>query len=171
MAALALRILAPALLEGVDLRPARLLDDLADDARAGDAWRADVIGRAIEQSQHLVEHNPGAGFARQRHDRDFILGGNLVLFAAGLDDCEHRSFPCSARLVRMEHARPAFWQLTENAALANRGLLFEFRAQGLKTKSAAWGRAGAGEPIGGAQIKVNDFATALRMALGGRSYA
>jgi hypothetical protein len=48
------------------------------------------------------------------------------LFAAGLDDCEHRSFPCSARLVRMEHARPAFWQLTENAALANRGLLLEF---------------------------------------------
>jgi hypothetical protein len=71
------------------------------------------------------------------------------LFAAGLDDCEHRSFPCSARLVRMEHARPAFWQLTENAALANRGLLLVL-SSGLKTKSAAWGRAGAGKPIGGA---------------------
>jgi len=47
----------------------------------------------------------------------------------------------------MEHARPAFWQLTENAALANRGLLLEFRAQGSKPKARLCGRAGAGEPI------------------------
>src|ERR1700677_136159 len=99
MAALTLRVLAAALLEGIDLRSARLLDDLADDARASNAGRADVIGRAIEQRQHFVEHNPGAGFAGQSHDGDLILGGNLVLFATGLDDCEHRSFPCSARLA------------------------------------------------------------------------
>jgi hypothetical protein len=28
--------------------------------------------------------------------------------------------------VRMRHARPASWQLTENAALASRGLTLEF---------------------------------------------
>src|ERR1700722_3821280 len=97
VAALTLRILAPALLEGVNLRPARLLDDLADDAGASNPRRADVAGRAVEQGQHLVEHDPSARFAGQQHNRDRILGGDLVLLAAGLDDCEHRSFPCSAR--------------------------------------------------------------------------
>jgi hypothetical protein len=39
----------------------------------------------------------------------------------------------------MEHARPAFWQLTENAALANRGLLLGLRpgAQNQKRGFAA----------------------------------
>jgi hypothetical protein len=150
MAALALRILAPALLESVDLRPARLFDDLADDARASDPRRANVIDRAIEQRQHLVEHNPGARFAGQRHDRDRILGGDLVLLAAGLDDCEHRSFPCSARTLRMQNARSASLQLTENAALASRGLLLGLSPGAQNQKRGFAAALEQGEPIGGA---------------------
>ena len=98
VAALALRILAPALLERIDLGAARLLDDLADDAGAADQRRADMVGLAVEQGEHLAEGDFRAGVAFQRHDGDLVVGGDLVLLAAGLDDCEHLSVPCSSRL-------------------------------------------------------------------------
>jgi hypothetical protein len=77
-----------------------------------------MVGRAVKQSQHLTEHDFSAGFAGQRHDGNLVFGGDLILLAAGLDDCEHRSFPCSTRLAMRRRARPASWQLTENAAFA-----------------------------------------------------
>src|SRR5271157_2117414 len=145
VAALALRILAPALLKRDDLGPARLLDDLADHARSRNARGADLMGRAVEQRQHLVEHDPFARLARQRHDRDLVVGGDLVLFAAGFDDCEHRCYPVfrPARYAT-DSRRPASLQLlTEIAALAEPRVCRPVSRLGLETKSAAFGRARA----------------------------
>src|SRR5208283_2074370 len=88
--ALALGILAAPLLERDHLRPAGLLDDLAGDACARHVRGADGVGRAVEQRQNLVENHLRAGFAGQGHDGDLFFGGDRVLLAAGLDDCEHR---------------------------------------------------------------------------------
>jgi hypothetical protein len=57
----------------------------------------------------------------------------------------------------MRHARPAFWQLTENAALANRGFtpILSLEAQNQKRGFAA--ALEQEEPLGGASIKVNAF--------------
>jgi hypothetical protein len=62
-------------------------------------------------------------------------------------------------------------QWTENAALANRGLLLGVSPGAQNQKRGFAAALEQGEPIGGASIKVNHFATALRAALGGRSYA
>jgi hypothetical protein len=61
------------------------------------------------------------------------------LLAAGLDDCEHRSFPCSARLSTQRICAAGFFAVDRNAALANRGLTlgFEARAQNQKRGLAA----------------------------------
>ena len=90
MATLALGILAAALLEREDLRAARLFDDFADDARARDERCADLARLAVEQREHFGERHPRARVALERHDGDLVFGGDLVLLAAGLDDCEHR---------------------------------------------------------------------------------
>jgi hypothetical protein len=90
MAALALRVLAAALLEGDDLRPALLLDDLARDGDALDSGQPDLGCPVAREHEHVVE---GDGFARpgfELGDRDDVLGGDAVLLAAGLDHCEHR---------------------------------------------------------------------------------
>ena len=90
MAALALRVLAAALLEGDDLRPALLLDDLARDGDALDCGQPDLGCPVAREHEHVVE---GDGLARpgfELGDRDDVLGGDAVLLAAGLDHCEHR---------------------------------------------------------------------------------
>ncbi len=53
MAALALRVLAAALLEGNDLRAARLLDDLSLDRSAGDEGRAELRDGAVLDQQDI----------------------------------------------------------------------------------------------------------------------
>src|SRR5208282_2048670 len=89
-------------------------------------------------------------------------GGDLVLFAAGLDDCEHRFFPvfrparhasiCAGRLLCSGTEIAAYDQTA--------GLTLGFEAlnasHAVKTKSAAlrprWSEA---RPIGGQGSKVN----------------
>ena len=103
------------------------------------------LARAVEQRQHLVEHDPRAGLARQRHDGDAFVGGDRVLLAAGLDDCEHRFFPCSARLVARARAAGFFAVGPKSRLCQTAGLTLGFEALStedrLKTKSAAlWPR-------------------------------
>src|SRR5262245_58123755 len=90
MAALAARILAPALLEGDDLEPAALFDHLGGDRGAGDGRGAerDVVAA---HHQDVAELDDLARIALHLVDLDHILGGHAVLLAAGADDCEHRS--------------------------------------------------------------------------------
>jgi len=63
---------------------------------------ADAAVKAFAAAAGEVEDGR-PGFALERHDRDRIVGGDLVLFAAGANDCEHRFLrvhPGSARKVR-----------------------------------------------------------------------
>jgi hypothetical protein len=71
----------------------------------------------------------------------------------------------------MRHARPASLQLTENAALANRGLLLGLSPGAQNQKRGFAAALEQGEPIGGASIKVNRLCNTLLTPLGGRSYA
>src|ERR1700733_1741866 len=129
VAPLALRVLAAALLEGVNLRPARLLD-----------------GRAVEQRQYLVEHNPRARFAGQRHNRDRILGGDLVLLAAGLDDCEHR-LPVFRPNTTHETCAAGFLAVDRKCGSREPRLgRSGFEPRGSKPKARLFGRAGARRP-------------------------
>src|SRR5262249_28965274 len=90
--ALAPRVLAPALLERDHLGAAGLLDHLAGDRGTRDRGRADRNVVAAHD-KHLAKLDEVAGRALDLVDRDHILLGDPVLLAAGLDDCEHRSFP------------------------------------------------------------------------------
>ena len=45
------------------------------------------------QHQHFIERDGLACLGRKLLDRDDVLGGDPVLLAAGLDDCEHRFCP------------------------------------------------------------------------------
>ena len=92
MTTLALRMLAAALLEGDDLRAAGLVDDLAGDGCTRQERSADLGGFAIDQHHHVTEGDLVARLTFEGHDGNRILGSNTVLFATGLDDCEHRSF-------------------------------------------------------------------------------
>src|SRR6476469_5807905 len=100
MSALALGVLAATLLERNDLGAAGLLDHFARHRGAGDDRRADLP----VHHQDLVERDRFAGFGDELLGGDDVVGGNLVLLAAGLDDCEHRFCPRvrsgSARLRR-----------------------------------------------------------------------
>ena len=65
MTVLAPRVLAAALLEDDQVRPARLLDDRAHDLGAGNGRRADLVA----DHQHVGELDLGAGLARDALDR------------------------------------------------------------------------------------------------------
>src|SRR5258706_10205985 len=90
VAVLAARVLPPALLEDDDLGAAGLLDHLGGHQGARHQGRADAQGRAVADRQHVGELDLGSGVAREALDRDHVVLGDFVLFAAGLDDCEHR---------------------------------------------------------------------------------
>src|SRR5437660_7629905 len=92
MTALAPRVLPAALLERDRLVAADLLDDLAGDERAGHhrAAHQDVVAA---HHQHLGELDDVAELALDLLDGDPLIGGDPVLLAARLDDCEHRSCP------------------------------------------------------------------------------
>src|SRR5712691_409622 len=117
LAALAPRILAASLLEGDDLRPAPLLQDLGGDRGAGNRRRAerDVVAA---HHQDFAELDDLAGVGLDLVDLDDVLGGNAVLLAAGSDDCEHRS-SLRVRSRCPDRPGPAFcsrmWALTAGA--------------------------------------------------------
>ena len=89
MAAAALGVLAAALLEGDDLAGAALLDHLGGHQRAIDEGRADRRVGAFADHQHFAEFHHLARVAGDLLDFQNIFGGNAVLLATGLDDCEH----------------------------------------------------------------------------------
>src|SRR5579859_1096474 len=82
-------ILPALLLEDDDLFAASLLKDGRGDGGAGHDGSADLV----TDHQNLVERDGLAGLARELFDADHVVGGNLILLAAGLDDCEHNSLP------------------------------------------------------------------------------
>src|SRR6202012_2173517 len=84
MADLAARILAPALLERDDLRPARLLEHLGGDHRAGHSRHTDRHSVAADE-QDLAELDNFTGFALDLVDLEHVFGGYPVLLAARLE--------------------------------------------------------------------------------------
>src|SRR5262249_53575519 len=90
IAALAARILAPALLEGDHFVTARMLEHLASNGRACNGRRAKLWCVASNQ-QHLAELDDLARLAGDPVDPDQVFRSNSVLFAACLDDCKHLS--------------------------------------------------------------------------------
>src|SRR3954453_15093846 len=89
VAVLAAVILPPLLLEHDDLVGAAMLDQLGADRGAGNERRAGRHVGALADHQHLAKLDRRAGFAGELLDRDQIVLGDLVLFAAGADECEH----------------------------------------------------------------------------------
>src|SRR5271165_4304214 len=156
VASLALRILAPALFEGDDLRPARLLDDLAYDARPGYVRGADLVGRPVEQREHLVEHHLRSGFARQGHDRDLLIGGDRVLLAACLDDCEHRFSRVLPGSLRKRLCAAGFFAVDRIAArerAAGETLGIDAAKRGAQNQKRGFGsRAGANVAISASRV-------------------
>src|SRR5215471_20257283 len=117
------RILPAALLEGDDLRPASLLEDFGGDRGAGNGWltQGDVVAAHQELAALLDDL---AGSTLDLVDLEHVLGGDAVLFAAGSDDCEHRSRP-RVRCRRSDQSGPAsfsrLWALRAPIALTQDG--------------------------------------------------
>src|SRR5215469_5076921 len=82
-------ILPPLLLEHDDLGRPRLLDDGRADRGAVDKRRAGRDLGTFADHQHFAEFDCRTGLARQFLDRDDVVLGDFVLFAAGADDYEH----------------------------------------------------------------------------------
>ena len=89
MASPAAVMLAALLLENQHLGAALLLEDLALDERALDGAGANLDVVSVGHHEHAVERNGVTGFALEAlHGNDIVLR-DAVLFAAGLDHCEH----------------------------------------------------------------------------------
>jgi hypothetical protein len=82
-------MLAPLLLEDLDLVAARLLDEFGGHDGAGDDRGADLESGVAGEHQHLVELEDVAGLAGQAFDLEHVVRLDAVLLAAGLDDCVH----------------------------------------------------------------------------------
>src|SRR5579859_1239506 len=82
-------ILPALLLEDDDLVGTSLFEHGRGDGGAGHDGRANLV----TDHQNLIERDGLAGFTRELFDADDVVGGNLILLAAGLDDCEHDSLP------------------------------------------------------------------------------
>ena len=109
MTADALGILAAALLEGENLAGAALIDDFGDDHGAVHEGRADGGGFAFADHENFGEFDGSAGVALEAFDGENVVGGNAVLLATGLDDCEHRFFlSCSVRLYPLRPENPVW---------------------------------------------------------------
>src|SRR5215212_5832831 len=111
VAVLAPVILPPLFLEHDDLVGAAMLDEGGADRGAGQKRRAGGDGGAVADHQHLRQFERSPGFAGELLDGDDIVLGDLVLFAAGADHCEHdknrywfarpqRQYPHGANAVR-----------------------------------------------------------------------
>src|SRR5271167_4796860 len=106
-------IVPPLLLEDDDFGRPRLLDNGGADRRAVEKRGAGRDLGPFADHQHLAELDHGARLGREPFDRDDIVLGDLVLFAAGADDCEHdtRRYslphpPWEARTRRIGRPRP-----------------------------------------------------------------
>src|SRR6516225_11222226 len=82
-------VVPPLLFEDDDLWRAGLLDDGGGNRRAGQQRRPGCDLGSLADHQHLGEFDHRTGFARELLDRDHIILGDLVLFAAGPDHREH----------------------------------------------------------------------------------
>src|SRR5712691_2563462 len=82
-------IVPPLFLEDDDLVAAALLDQFGADRGAGQERRAGGHLGAVADHQHLSQLDRRAGLAGELLDRDDVVRGDLVLFAAGADHCEH----------------------------------------------------------------------------------
>src|SRR5438105_11511393 len=106
MALLAPVIVPPLLFEDDDLGRPRLLDHGGADRGAIQKGGAGRHLRAFADHQHLAQLDRGAGLDRQPLDRDDVVLGDLVLLAAGADDCEHDTrrygFPRAGRNDRAD---------------------------------------------------------------------
>src|SRR5438874_3329761 len=90
VAVLAAVIVAALLFEDDDLDAAALLDKLGADRGAIDERRPGrQFGALAADHQDLAQFDRGAGFADELLDRDHVVLGDLVLFAAGADHCKH----------------------------------------------------------------------------------
>ena len=82
--------LAPFLLEDEDFVGAGLFEHLGHDLGARDQRIAHGGVGALADHENLVELNGRASLARELLDRNDIVLGDLILLAAGADDCVHR---------------------------------------------------------------------------------
>ena len=87
-------VLATLLLEDEDLVGARLLEDGSLDRGLLDEGCADGGGLALlADHHHVAQFHAFSGLTGQLFHADHVVLGDTVLFSAGLDDCEHCSFP------------------------------------------------------------------------------
>src|SRR6516225_9523907 len=93
-------IVPPLFLEDDDLGRTALLDHGGADRGAGKQRRAGRDFCSFADHQHLGELYRRTGLGREFLDRDDIVFGDLVLFAAGSDHCEH-----DTRRYGLPHAR------------------------------------------------------------------
>src|SRR4030095_15926480 len=92
MAVLAPRVLAAALLEHDHLLTLALREHRALDRGAGERRRADAGAARTADQQHVLELDAAAlVHAVELLDDDDVVLGDLVLLAAGADDCVHRA--------------------------------------------------------------------------------
>ncbi len=82
-------IFPPLLFEDDDFCRSALLDDGGADRGAGEQRGTGRDLGAVADHQHFAELDDGAGFAGQFLDRNNVVLGDLVLFAAGSDHCKH----------------------------------------------------------------------------------
>src|SRR6185437_6204139 len=99
VAVLAPVIMPPLFLEDDDLVGAAMLDQGGADRGARDQRRAGRHLGAVADHQHFVQLDRRTRLAGELFDRDHVVGGDLVLLAAGADHCEHLEPPLSWRLV------------------------------------------------------------------------
>ena len=85
-------MLAAALLEDDEAGATGMAHHFGLHDRAGQQGAADLHTGIGSHHQHFLEVDRGAGFGFQALDSDDVIGGNAVLLAAGLDDCEHFFF-------------------------------------------------------------------------------
>src|SRR5262249_19223931 len=101
----------------------RVLEHFAGNGCARDSRRAE-LRRIAAHDEDLAELDDLAGLAVDPVDPDDVFGGNPVLFAAGLDDCEHLSSSCSIPVLGPVPDR-----------LLSVGLLFVFKGLSSPRKS------------------------------------
>src|ERR1700730_5671085 len=93
-------IVPPLLFKDDDLGRPGLLDDGGADRGAVEQWSAGRHLGPFADHQCLAELDRGTGLRHQSLDRDDVVLRDLVLLAAGTDDCEH-----DTRRYNLPHTR------------------------------------------------------------------
>src|SRR5690606_13977784 len=91
VAVLAAIVLPPLLREDDDLVVAYLIDHRSGNGDTGDNRGADGHVAGVPDHEHLAQLDGVAGLARQALNTNDVVLGDLILLAAGFDDCEHGS--------------------------------------------------------------------------------